>query len=77
MIRGFLIGILAIALAFLLALACYAGALALLIRPGEVRAGGGFTIQRAQYLDTPQGRSYPASIVIGSDAVTYTFVVSK
>lgn len=77
MIRAFLIGILAVVLAVFMAIVCYIGALTLLIQPGEIRTGGAFTIQRAQYLDTPHGRVRPAEIVIGSDAITYTFVVSK
>lgn len=56
---------------------CYAGLMTFLILPGETREAGAFTIQRGLYLDTVRGRVTPASVVIGSDVVTYTFVVSK
>lgn len=72
-----LIGILILLTVTLCGVVLYVGLLTLLIRPGETRQAGAFTIERPLYWDGPKGKMTPVAIEESGEVMTYTFIVRK
>lgn len=74
MTKGFLYGMLALVTIWLILIVIYIGALVMAVQPGErvetITDG-------AVYLELPQGRIAPVSVVTSAEVMTYTFVVRR
>lgn len=74
--KQYLLGALSLLLVTLICVLLWIGLLSVMVQPGNVSQTGAFTIDRPVYMDTPQGRLYPA-MVEGDEWITYTVRVKR